>query len=832
MNMTKKKWRYISMLVFFTFLLNLCAPCLPLQAEATKNNITEGSLFASGSFSDIGGHWAEKEIKAWTVRGLAGGYSDGSFRPDSSITRAEFVTLVNRAFGYTNNNPNRTEVDSAQYTLAQFTDQAQIPEWSEAAIVAAVKGGYMSGYPDGSFQPTKAIARAEALSVLDRAVGTLYSRAGTYGPFQGTVVIEGNVTINTHGVTLQNTTITGNLYLTEGIGAGDVTLDGVTVQGITKIAGGGRDSIRLLNTSVGAVLVNVPSGQLVRLLAKGSTDVGTLEARTPAILEEEELTATGFTKVFIKPQESSSSQGTKQGLTIALAGEFNDVEIQEATVQLNLQKGSIANLSLSSSAQGAQINLAAETTVQTLLADTAATIQGEGTVETAYANVDGVEIEAQAKNVLVADGVQANVAGKAITEDYKYTEPKKKKSKDASLSDLAINGTTVSGFAADKLSYDVVLLYGTTEVPEVTATARHAKAKVVVTQATDITEPDNIATVLVTAENGRTQTYTVCFTVGESSAKAITAFHLFAESEPVGIGVIDEEANPKTITVTVPYGTDVTSLVPTIEHTGVSTSPASGTPQDFTNPVTYTVTAADGSTAEYEVTVTIASNSEASLTSLAVNPGTIAFAPGTYIYDNVVVPYGTASVEVSFAATAGATTDLDSPYTVAITDKAGTFSVEVTAEDGISKQTYTINFVEAVPVTGVSLDKETTTLAVGENETLTVTVSPEDASNQTVDWESSDTNVATVDDDGKVTAVGVGTATITVTTVDGNKTDTCVVTVNPAPIEHFACSTNDGTSATFTWTAAVGATSIKIEQSTYNSVDETWSEWTEPIRHR
>ena len=307
-------------------------------------------------------------------------------------------------------------------------------------------------------------------------------------------------------------------------------------------------------------------------------------------------------------------------------------------------------------------------------------------METAYANVDGVEIEAQAKNVLVADGVQANVAGKAITEEYKYTEHKKKKSKDASLSDLAINGTTVSGFAADKLSYDVVLLYGTTEVPEVTATARHAKAKVVVTQATDITEPDNIATVLVTTENGRTQTYTVCFTVGESSAKAITAFHLFAESEPVGIGVIDEEANPKTITVTVPYGTDVTSLVPTIEHTGVSTSPASGTPQDFTNPVTYTVTAADGSTAEYEVTATIASNSEASLTSLAVNPGTIAFAPGTYIYDNVVVPYGTASVEVSFAATAGATTDLDSPYTVAITDKAGTFSVEVTRRWNSSKR--------------------------------------------------------------------------------------------------------------------------------------------------
>ncbi|MGI6605712.1 MAG: hypothetical protein ACOX2X_01445 [Peptococcia bacterium] len=62
------------------------------------------------------------------------------------------------------------------------------------------------------------------------------------------------MTVNTPGVTLQNTTITGNLYLTEGIGAGDVTLDNVTVQGTTKISGGSSNSIHLLNTTVGAVL--------------------------------------------------------------------------------------------------------------------------------------------------------------------------------------------------------------------------------------------------------------------------------------------------------------------------------------------------------------------------------------------------------------------------------------------------------------------------------------------------------------------------------------------------------------------------------------------------
>ena len=174
--------------------------------------------------------------------------------------------------------------------LKKFADKDQIPAWSETAIAAAVKGGYMSGYPDGTFQPTRLITRAEALAALDRAVGTLYNRAGTYGPFQGTVVIEGNATISTPGVTLQNITITGTLYLTEGIGEGDVTLINVTVQGTTKIAGGGRDSIQLRNTTLGAVLVNVPSRKLVRVLAQGDTAVGILEPTTPARLEEEELT--------------------------------------------------------------------------------------------------------------------------------------------------------------------------------------------------------------------------------------------------------------------------------------------------------------------------------------------------------------------------------------------------------------------------------------------------------------------------------------------------------------------------------------------------------------
>ena len=85
-----------------------------------------------------------------------------------------------------------------------------------------------------------------------------------------------------------------------------------------------------------------------------------------------------------------------------------------------------------------------------------------------------------------------------------------------------------------------------------------------------------------------------------------------------------------------------------------------------------------------------------------------------------------------------------------------------------------------VDVTGVSLDKSELTLAVKGTYTLKATVAPADADNKNVTWKSSDDKIATVDKDGKVTAVAIGKATITVTTEDGGKTATCVVTVDAA----------------------------------------------------
>ncbi|WP_336286260.1 phage tail tube protein [Cronobacter dublinensis] len=84
---------------------------------------------------------------------------------------------------------------------------------------------------------------------------------------------------------------------------------------------------------------------------------------------------------------------------------------------------------------------------------------------------------------------------------------------------------------------------------------------------------------------------------------------------------------------------------------------------------------------------------------------------------------------------------------------------------------------ETVAVTGVSLDKTTLKIQLGDTATLTATVEPANATNQAVKWSSSDETVATVDDAGQVKGKMEGTADITATTVDGNKTATCAVTV-------------------------------------------------------
>lgn len=145
----------------------------------------------------------------------------------------------------------------------------------------------------------------------------------------------------------------------------------------------------------------------------------------------------------------------------------------------------------------------------------------------------------------------------------------------------------------------------------------------------------------------------------------------------------------------------------------------------------------------------------------------------------------------------------------------GSANVIVTTLDGDKTAQYALTVKEHVSVSGITLNKEATSIVKGATETLVATVTPPDAENKAVTWASDKPAVAKVDQNGKVTAVDGGTANITATTVDGKKVATCVVTVT-VPVTGVTLDTNaitleiDGTQKLVATVAPANATNKKV----------------------
>lgn len=131
--------------------------------------------------------------------------------------------------------------------------------------------------------------------------------------------------------------------------------------------------------------------------------------------------------------------------------------------------------------------------------------------------------------------------------------------------------------------------------------------------------------------------------------------------------------------------------------------------------------------------------------------------------------------------------------------------------NSVTSQAATLTVTAAtVSVTGVSLDKTNLELTEGGTDTLTATITPNNASNKSVTWSSDNESVATVNATGEVTAIGAGTATITVTTEDGAKTATCKVTVTQSTYSISADTTALNFGSVYTGYAQPAARTVTI----------------------
>lgn len=139
-------------------------------------------VVAQSGFSDVQGSWAQSCISQLTQRGVISGYPDGSFRPNNPVTRAEYASMVGKAF------PNAARVRSA----TQFVDVSS-SYWAYNAVNYASQTGFLSGYPGGVFNPGQNIPRSQVLVSL--ASGLNYAStqpvSNTLGVFADASAIPG-----------------------------------------------------------------------------------------------------------------------------------------------------------------------------------------------------------------------------------------------------------------------------------------------------------------------------------------------------------------------------------------------------------------------------------------------------------------------------------------------------------------------------------------------------------------------------------------------------------------------------------------------------------------
>lgn len=408
------------------------------------------SLFISNGVSanglkDLEGHWAKSQIQSWNEKGLAKGYQDGTFKPNRTITRAEFMTLLNQSFGLTEQAPilftdvnsrdwfssevakavkegyvsgfsdgtvrpnqpvSRQEVAIMLSNVMKLTNEktssldgfkdSVFPQWSKGSIASVVETGLMNGYPDQTFKPDRLITRAEAIVTLDQALkargleetknsSTVYSSAGTYGPQQGSETIEGDVVITSDLVVLQNIVIKGNLLIAESVGEGNTLLKNVTVQGQTTVKGGGPNSVIFQDSTLGAITVNKKAGD-IRLQASGKTSIREVKLESRAKLEEKDLTTgSGFSQVVVS--------GAPEQSIVTLLGAFDSVTIQSSNVTLEVQSGLLSKLVIADQVVGSKISLAEGVKVAELVLDAAAQVNGKGSIEKAIINTSGSTFE-------------------------------------------------------------------------------------------------------------------------------------------------------------------------------------------------------------------------------------------------------------------------------------------------------------------------------------------------------------------------------------------------------------------------------------------------------
>ena len=404
-------------------------------------------------------HWADAYLDQLVDWGVL--RADQTTAPDSPLTRAEFMAVINRAYGYTETgpipftdvfptdwfyddisiaytagymqgtsdvtaSPNDTLTREQAFCILgrnmmmketpgenlAFADSREVSDWARGIIKTAVDHYIISGYPDNTLRPQASISKGQMAALVTQCIGTPVQQSGTYelgGVF-------GNVTITAPNVTLRNTTISGDLYVSGGVGLGGIKLENVDVLGRIIVSGtgeseGGAASVIMRNVTAEEMLVDNMRNKTVTVRADGITKIAKTVVRTNAYLEDNNTDEEGLLYIELDGDP---------GLRLTLAGRIKEVMDKTPSSFIQVAKGTVAKLTVDEAATGSTVQIDRNTKVMELNLDVATSVIGDGDIGQLNINAPGSVVTMLPDKIYIRPGLTASIAG--VIMDYQAAE--------------------------------------------------------------------------------------------------------------------------------------------------------------------------------------------------------------------------------------------------------------------------------------------------------------------------------------------------------------------------------------------------------------------------
>lgn len=769
--------------------------CMALAAALSLSLAVSATALAAIP-SDIGGHWAQGTIIQWTTNGYISGYPDGTFKPDNSITRAEFVVMVNKAMGYNKRgNAYFSDVSAAHWAYAEimkgveagyitgngdgtfrpdapvtrqeaavmiskilgldqdyasaakYVDYRYIPSWAAGYVGAVSKAGIMTGYPDGDFKSDRVLTRAESVVSLDKTKN--YDGKAEEDKDDREVFEDYRLTSSS----LSDKIIKGDLIISSSLSNRNVSLDNVKVEGKLIVEGG--KTVTADDCEISELEMNRSD---VEFDATGRTKVG-----KTTFEKYGKLSGSGYSRVIIDDEFNSY---------IELNANIDYVELDADTNVRLLENCAIETFEATKNADSATVNFN-KAEVEDMDIYDAIRITGRGDINNMTVYKSGVKSSIRPDHLDTRNGASKPDYTSTSSGDVGYNPGSRYDDLTASRDDKTYRGGKYDDVrvTGEDVNLKDMTIYGNLTIDE---DVRNSDI--------ELRDLDIRGNVYIYGGGQSTVGFYDCEIEGNIYARKDydnTPVGLYIDGDTVenfdGDLYIDDdgailETGGKLDKVYVLTGAEV-KVDTNVKNLYVSAK---------TNNLKITA----GTTVDK---LSISSSSAK---------------------DSTITNYGTIN-ELN--------TSQDIKVDGSGTIKEKTGNGTVTTGDG-----------QKISVTGVSLNKTATTIEVDKTEKLTATVTPDNATNKNVTWKSSNEDVATVGTDGTVTAKAVGTADITVTTEDGSKTAKCTVTVKEATteIEVTGITISDGTEGSEEKTLKVGNTlslTANINPSNATNQNITWS---------